>query len=106
VKITYNKLVRDNIPEIIQNNNSQCSTRVLNDSEYYEELKKKLIEETNEFCESDEVSELGDILEVFNSIIKCKNLSFSEIDKIRENKKKKNGAFEKKLLLEWVEDGK
>ncbi len=106
MKITYNKLVRDNIPQIIRNNNRQCSTRVLNDSEYYEELKRKLIEETNEFYESEDISELGDILEVFNSILKYKNISFSEIDKIRENKEKKNGSFEKRLLLEWVEDGK
>ncbi len=41
----YNKLVRDRIPEIIKNKGETPVTRVLKESEYKEELEKKLLEE-------------------------------------------------------------
>jgi len=43
----YNKLVRDNIPSIIENDGCKCVTKVLNEKEYKVELYKKLQEETN-----------------------------------------------------------
>ena len=33
---TYNKLVRDLIPDIIENSGKQCRTRILSDDEYLE----------------------------------------------------------------------
>ena len=47
---TYNKLIRDNIDEIINNNgkNEAAVTRILEDREYKVELLKKLEEEKNE----------------------------------------------------------
>lgn len=39
---TYNKLVRDNIPSIIQDDNEIPITRILSDDEYRKELYKKL----------------------------------------------------------------
>ena len=41
----YNKLVRDNIPDIIKNNGGEPIIRILDDSEYKSELEKKLYEE-------------------------------------------------------------
>lgn len=41
----YNKLVRDNIPNIISKNGETPITRVLSDVEYKEELERKLYEE-------------------------------------------------------------
>lgn len=96
----YNKLVRDNIPEIMINNGAKPVTRVLDDNEYYYELKKKLLEETKEFLESDNIEEIADIEEVVLAILKYKNRTFEEVEKIRQNKANKRGAFEKKLYLE------
>ena len=45
----YNKLVRDKIPEIIENDGEKPIVRVLNDNEYKKELEKKLKEEYEEF---------------------------------------------------------
>jgi predicted house-cleaning noncanonical NTP pyrophosphatase (MazG superfamily) len=49
---TYNKLVRDRIPEIIQNNGQICRTKQLTDEEYIAALDAKLYEEYSEYQES------------------------------------------------------
>lgn len=59
--ITYNKLVRDKIPEIIETSGKKCETQVLNDDDYLEMLDKKLSEEIKEYQESHEAEELADI---------------------------------------------
>ena len=41
---TYNKLVRDKIPEIISWNNRIAKMRILNDEEYKLEALKKIVE--------------------------------------------------------------
>ena len=67
----YNKLVRDNIPEIIKSNGETPITRILDDEEYKKELERKLLEEYNEVLESsgdDRMEELADMLEVMISI--------------------------------------
>ena len=53
---TYNKLVRDKIPEIIMNNGAKsCKTRVLSNEEYLSSLNTKLQEEMKEYLESGEI---------------------------------------------------
>lgn len=46
------KLVRDKIPEIIENSGKEPIIIVLDDNEYQEELLKKLYEEYNEVIEA------------------------------------------------------
>lgn len=99
----YNKLVRDNIPEIIKNNGETAHISILSEDTYTAELKKKLLEEANEFIESEELMELADILEVAEALAKVKGSSFDEIMELKKIKAAKNGAFEKKLFLETVE---
>ena len=48
MKHIYNKLIRDRIPEIIENDYKTCATRILNDEEYLKCLKSKLLEECHE----------------------------------------------------------
>jgi len=42
--MSYKKLVRDNIPDIIKNNGEIPITRILSNEEYKCELEKKLLE--------------------------------------------------------------
>lgn len=99
----YNKLVRDNIPEIIKNNGETSHISFLDDASYLKELRKKLLEETNEFLESEEIVELADILEVIEALAKAKGSSLDEIMNLKIKKSIKNGSFDKKLFLEYVE---
>ena len=102
----YNKLVRDNIPEIIKSNGEVPITRILDNDEYKIELERKLLEEYNEVLKSsgdDRIEELADMLEVMISIAELENKSLEDIINVCEEKRKKRGGFEKKLYLEKVE---
>ena len=103
---TYNKLVRDKIPDIINSKNEVAITRKLNDEEYFNELNKKLKEEVNEYLEDYSVEELADIVEVIYGILNSKNVSIEEFEIIRLNKVNKKGAFDKKIFLERVIEDK
>ena len=99
----YNKLVRDNIPEIIKNQGETPYTSILDDEQYNTELKKKLTEEVQEYLESEETEELADILEVVEALANHKGSSLERVFEIKEKKAKKNGRFEKRLFLNKVE---
>jgi len=101
----YNKLVRDRIVDKINSKESNiASYRVLDDNEYLNELNKKLIEESNEFIEENSIEELGDVMEVIESIMKVKNISWDDVRKAQDIKREKNGGFEKRIYLETVEE--
>ena len=99
----FNKLVRDNIPNIIDNNGEVAVTRVLADEEYKKELYKKLLEEENEVINSTEeetLEELADVLEILSSIASLNNKSIEDIIEIARMKREKRGGFQKRLFLE------
>ena len=99
----YNKLVRDNIPQIIELSGKTCKTRVLSDDEYVEQLNAKLNEEFSEYLQTGEVEELADIVEVALALAVAKGVSCAKFHSIRTEKAHKNGAFAQKLFLEWVD---
>lgn len=103
-KVIHNKLVRDKIAEIINNSGRKANIRILNDSEYYSELKKKLQEEVDEFLNSDNIEELADILEVIEALALVSFSSFDQVLQIKEDKKLHRGSFKSKIFLESVQD--
>ena len=101
---TYNKLVRDKIPEIIASDNGRtCKTRIMEDDEYLQSLNAKMQEELNEYLESGDVEELADLEEVLRAILDVKKVSYTEFEKIRINKNENRGSFKKKILLVSVD---
>lgn len=105
----YNKLVRDNIPNIIKNNGETPITMILNDIEYKKELEKKLYEEYKEVIEatgSDRIEELADMLEVIIALAELENKNLDDVILTAEQKREKRGAFKKRILLKEVIDEK
>lgn len=102
----YNKLVRDNIPDIISNNGETPITRILSDEEYKIELEKKLYEEYKEVLNSttseERIEELADMLEVIISLAKLENKKLEDIVEVAKSKRLKRGGFDKKIYLEDV----
>ena len=95
----YNKVVRDKIPEIIEESGKKYSLKQLDDTSFLAELKKKLIEEINEYSESKDVEELADLLEVIYRISELRGVNSDELDKIRKDKAEKRGKFDSNLFL-------
>ena len=101
-EIIYNKLVRDNILEIISNNNQKSNYHIATDEEYKNKLLEKLQEEVCEFITDKNEEKLADIFEVIEHIITAFNFNKEKISEIKEKKVEKNGKFNKKIILEKV----
>lgn len=101
----YNKLVRDNIIDIILEDNEVPNYRILNDNDFIIALKEKFIEESEEIVEAktkdDVINELADILELVDSLSEQYNISEEELKNKKEDKKIKRGGFNKKIFLEY-----
>ena len=103
----FNKLVRDNIPNIIIENGGFAYTRELSDEEFKHELIKKLNEEYNEVVNSngkDRLEELADMLEVIKYLAIVEGSSLEDVIEISKAKSLKRGAFDKKIYLEKTID--
>lgn len=102
----YDKLVRDNIPDIIIENGEEPFTRVLTDEEYWDYLLKKDEEELKEVQAAENKKErkgkLADKLELIRAMAEFSGFSLDDIIAEADRKKQKNGGFEKRLLLERV----
>lgn len=98
-KIIYSKLVRDKIPEIIEESGKTCEIEILSDEEYLQMLDKKLNEELVEYHQEQNIEELADLLEVLYATAKARGYSIEELDHVRIEKKKARGGFDKKILL-------
>jgi len=96
----FNKLVRDRIPEIIENNGEFAKVRILEDEEYINELNIKLKEEVNEYLIDNNIEEIAEIMEVLLAILKFNKIEYDEFEKIRTSKVQKRGAFDKRVFLE------
>lgn len=100
----YNKLVRDKIPEIIKKDNQRPKIHIASEKEYWDKLKKKLIEEADEFFETPDEGEFVDVLEVIHAISDFKGFDRNEVNKMRLEKAMKKGRFRERIILEEVKD--
>lgn len=98
----YDKLVRDNIPDLIISEGNIPVTRALSGQEYRDYLNKKLKEEVAEYLEKNSVEELCDIAEVIGAIAASMGMSEEEFETERLAKRISHGGFNRKILLEKI----
>ena len=97
---TYDKLVRDKIPEIIEGRGGKASFRpCADDAEYLSRLVVKLREEVDEFDRDRNAEELADILEVIRALCLRLGLDPRDVETLRAKKEAERGGFEKRLIL-------
>jgi len=97
------KLIRDKIPQIIQETGKIPETHVANDFEYEQALREKLVEEANEFRESGNIEELADLLEVIYAICKNQGKGIEEVETLRKAKAAERGTFTQRIMLDDVQ---
>ena len=100
----YNKLIRDKIPQIIEDSGKKAIVERVSGQEYLDLLNAKLAEELQEYLDSQRVEELADLVEVIYAISDYKGVSRQEFEDIRKQKVEERGAFRDKLLLKEVID--
>ncbi|PFY77131.1 nucleoside triphosphate pyrophosphohydrolase [Bacillus wiedmannii] len=84
---TYNKLIRDKIPQIIKANGKTPTTRILPEEADTKEHK---------------LEELSDLLELINALAEHEGTTLEEIDKIRRKKAEERGGFQNRIYLTEV----
>ncbi|HEX5429734.1 MAG TPA: nucleoside triphosphate pyrophosphohydrolase [Patescibacteria group bacterium] len=100
----YNKLVRDNIPDVIKKDHKTSGFHVADEVEYEQKLSEKLKEEVEEFLAEFSPEELADVLEVIYTITDLKNIDLEKVEEIRLNKNQKRGSFKKRIILDVIND--
>ncbi|MBV6682576.1 nucleoside triphosphate pyrophosphohydrolase [Bacillus sp. JRC01] len=105
---TYNKLVRDKIPQIIKDSGEQPITKILGEEDYIKYLKEKSYEELDEYCSAETneeaVEELADLLEIMHALAKHNGSSIEEVEVVRKEKATKRGGFQEKIFLIEVKE--
>ncbi|MBO2012574.1 nucleoside triphosphate pyrophosphohydrolase [Hymenobacter negativus] len=104
--MSYPKLVRDRIPAIIAEEGRQCRTTTLSEPDFRVALLAKLVEEAEEVqtaLDDELLTELADVLEVFDTILTAHQLTMAQVRQVQELRRQTRGGFDKCIQLEWVE---
>lgn len=94
------KLVRDQIPHLIEQQGRQVQKHICSDQEFKERLRDKLQEEVDEFLQDNAVEELADILEVVYALAHLSSVSPQQLEAIRANKAQARGGFSKRIVID------
>jgi predicted house-cleaning noncanonical NTP pyrophosphatase (MazG superfamily) len=98
----YNKIIRDNIPEIIQQSGKQYTIETVEDKDAVKYLIDKLFEEATELKNKFSIEEIADLQEVLDAIIDKSGVEKSELATIKRDKHKERGGFNKNIILKIV----
>lgn len=94
------KLVRDHIPELIQQSGQICNYAEVKNKEFFVELlRAKLIEEVNEFLSTGNVEELADISLVIETIAGVLDYTEEQFKKVCADKIEERGKFDNKYII-------
>ncbi len=108
-RVYYNKLVRDNIPEIIRAKREECEVRQISDmQEFQQELFKKIKEEATSLAmvrtKEEFIGEYTDLMVVLDTIIKQLEISDTELAEARKENLLRKGDYKHQHFLLWSED--
>ena len=102
-KKLYNKLVRDNIPEIMRAQGEEPETRILDEGEYKKLIRLKLLEEAGETrvagSKEELTKELSDVMEVLEAIAAAEGISMDDVLALKAKRRAERGGFLKRIYL-------
>lgn len=94
---SYEKLVRDKIPEILDTKGVPYEKHTATEEEFRNALIKKLAEEVGEFSEAGSPEELADVLEVIEALRKLPE--YQDVENFKAKKRGERGGFDDKIIL-------
>ncbi|MFC7373142.1 phosphoribosyl-ATP pyrophosphohydrolase [Fictibacillus iocasae] len=104
----FNKLVRDKIPELIEQAGKKGTFRILGVEEFKKELMKKVAEEAKEFQGDSELEDtayaIAEILETLYTLADCYQISQEDLDEKRKMRSNSRGSFAQRLFLMELDD--
>jgi predicted house-cleaning noncanonical NTP pyrophosphatase (MazG superfamily) len=106
MRVSYNKLVRDRIPEIIAAEGRQYEIEVMAEQEYRQALLEKLVEEALEVSTAatdDLEKEIADLYEVVDALIDAFSLSREMIQNTQQERRSQRGGLKNRIRLLWAE---
>lgn len=108
-RVYYNKLIRDGIKDKIEGKGESCEVRVLNDdSEYEQELLKKVREEAEGLAKSrsreEFLSEYCDIMVVLDALTAHLEISEADIKVAMTENLQMKGLYKLRHFLHWSSD--
>lgn len=107
-KIYYNKLCRDNVPEIVAAKGFTCEVREVDHAEYRREIVRKVYEEasgvSNHQTREELMKELADLVITLDALSKEYDISNEELDAAVGESLKEKGGYHKRLYIAWSSD--
>jgi predicted house-cleaning noncanonical NTP pyrophosphatase (MazG superfamily) len=108
-RVYYNKLVRDNIPDMIRAKRESCEIRKITDvQEFQQELLKKIKEEAASLSMSrtreEFLDECADLLIVLDTLTAQLDISREDIENAKRDNELKKGGYKHQHYLIWSED--
>lgn len=106
-RVEFNKLIRDNVKQIIEDKGDRCEVRVLNDEEFKLALLAKVVEEATELSlttsREEFLAEYTDLMVVLDSLTNLYDISEADVKIALEENMETKGGFEERNFLLWSE---
>ena len=93
------KLVRDNIPKIIEADGKTCTYITASPKEFPGFVYDKMKEELDEFMENPTVEEAADIMEVFGALLDTYDIAWCDVAQYATQKSHERGKFKNGIIL-------
>ena len=104
----YNKLVRDKVPQTMQNEGKVVYYSMLDGDNLRKMLKIKLIEESREVSKAmtkeEMINELADVSEVIEAIYEAFDIAEIDVDLVKHKKIQEKGTYKSGAYLMCVEE--
>jgi predicted house-cleaning noncanonical NTP pyrophosphatase (MazG superfamily) len=98
-KFAVNKLIRDNMPEILVHRAIEIDWHTLTTQEHIHALKNKIIEEADEVAQATSrqelIEELADLQEVIDALLAMHGITKENFSQVQDAKRTLRGGFAK-----------
>ncbi len=107
----YNKLVRDGIKSKIESKGESCEVRMItDDTEFRQELLKKVTEEAHELSQAESrdsfLREYADLMVVLDALTHLMEFSEADIKTAIEENVAKKGLYKERHYMHWSDTEK